>query len=425
MHCPKVPNLRHLRMVQVIGELGGVSSASRELSASQPAVTQAVANLEAELGTPIFERRANGTFPTPAGRQLLRRLDRVFGILNAAVHEAMSRGDGTTERLLPPVERLVTCTQIRALVLASDPAGLAAEAAEIGLSPASLYRAARTLEPVIGGPLFDRSAHGPIPNRTALTLAKAFRRAISEYEFAVGEIHLREGKERLEIAVGALPMAGSYELADAIRRFVAVCPAVKVRIVSGTYHGLVDDLTHCRIDMIFGVLRKPDWATDIEEELLYRDSYCIATRPGHPLSRLAEVEPEDLLDYDWVVPAGGTPRRQRIEGIFQGMSRRPRSNVETSSIGALRALLLGSDMVTVMTRSELQLDVSLGIMASLPCRKLDAIPPKGVTTRSDWLPTSAHETFLGCLRDSTADVHHELPPRRRRITLATRGRARA
>lgn len=49
----EIPNLRHLRMVQVIGRTGGVSCASRELSTSQPAVTQAVANLEADIGTPI------------------------------------------------------------------------------------------------------------------------------------------------------------------------------------------------------------------------------------------------------------------------------------------------------------------------------------------------------------------------------------
>jgi LysR family transcriptional regulator, regulator for genes of the gallate degradation pathway len=415
---PKVPNLRHLRMVQVIGKLGGVSSASRELSTSQPAVTQAVANLEAELGTPIFDRRANGTFPTQAGQQLLLRLDRFFSILDTAIHEVMSRGDCTPCRQPRPVERLVTCTQIRSLIVTSEPARLATQAAEMGLSPSSLFRSARTLERVIGRPLFDRSAQGPIPNRTALNLVRDFRRAICEYEFALGEICLLGGQERLEIVIGALPMAGTFELADAVRRFMAECPAAKVRIVSGDYHGLLDDLNNCRIDMIFGVLRKPAWATEIEEELLYHDSYCIAVRPGHPLCRLREIRPEDLLSYDWVVPASGTPRRQRIESLFQGMPRRPRFNLETSSMGTLRALLLGSDMVTVMTRSEMQLDVALGIVASLPCRNLDAIPPKGVTTRTGWLPTSAHESFLNCLRDSTADVHHELPPSRPRIALA-------
>ena len=72
----EIPNLRHLRMLQVIGRMGGVSAAARELCTSQPAVTQAVANLEAEIGTPIFERCATGTYPTTLGKQYLLRLDR-------------------------------------------------------------------------------------------------------------------------------------------------------------------------------------------------------------------------------------------------------------------------------------------------------------------------------------------------------------
>jgi LysR family transcriptional regulator, regulator for genes of the gallate degradation pathway len=409
-----VPNLRHLRMVQMIGRLGGVSCASRQLSTSQPAVTQAVANLEAELGTALFERHATGTYATAAGREFLLRIDRFFEILEAAVHQALLEPSGyPAGRQLPHVERLITSTQIRSLIATTDTGQLNEAAARLGLSPASLHRSARTLERVLGRPLFDRSPQGPVPNITAFALASKFRRAIREIEFARGEIRLGAGQEPLEIAIGQLPMSGSYALAEATRRFLAACPNARVRIVSGDYHGLLDDLGNCRIDMIFGVLRPPEGEAEVEQEALYRDSYCVVTRPGHPLSRIADIRPEHLLDYDWVVPASGTPRRQRIDSLFDGLPRRPRFNLETSSLSTSRALLLGSDMITVMTRSEVQLDAGLGIVESLPCRYLDALPPKGVTTRAGWLPTSLHAMFLESLREVTADLHHERPLRPR------------
>jgi LysR family transcriptional regulator, regulator for genes of the gallate degradation pathway len=414
----RVPNLRHLRMVQVIGKLGGVSCASRELSTSQPAVTQAVVNLEAEIGTPIFERRATGTYPTEMGRQYLLRIDRFFEILDKAIAQVL--GWRESERSAPPqVDRLITGTQLRSLIMTCEQGRVTEIAHSCGLSPASLFRSARTLERVLGKPLFDRTAQGPIPNRTGNFLGREFRRAVREIELARGEILMALGAESLELVVGTLPMAGSYELALATRRFMSAYPTAKVRLVSGEYRKLLADLSNSRIDMIFGLLHKPDWAEDVSEEILFRDSYCLVTRPGHPLTRLDEVTPADLARHEWIVPSGGTPRRQRIEGLFNGLEMRPRFHLETSSLTLSRALLLCSDAITLMTHSEVQADVDLGIVASLPCRFLDFELPKGVTTRSSWLPTRAHNAFLDCLREVTTEARHDPSIRQAEIELVS------
>ena len=399
-HFEEIPNLRHLRMVQVIGRTGGVSCASRELSTSQPAVTQAVANLEADIGTPIFERRATGTYPTALGKRYLLRIDRFFEILDKAIAQAMPPSEGT----IPRADWLITNTQMRAMIITCEKDRVNQIADSIGLSPASLFRSARTLERSLGRPLFDRTAQGVIPTPTGQTLARELRRALREIEMARGEILLASGRESLEITVGALPMAGSHDLALATYAFTQAYPQAKVRLISGEYHKLLGDLSNSRIDMIFGVLRKPDWAEDLNEELLFRDSYCLVMRTGHPLTRLPQITPEDLARYQWIAPQSGTPRRKRIEEIFEGITP-PSFHVETPSLTLSRAFLLNLDMITLMTRSEVQADLDMGILTNLPCPRLDAVLPKGVTTRSDWLPTEAHAAFLDCLRDITAGVN--------------------
>ncbi len=399
----ETPNLRHLRMVQVIGRVGGVSIAARELCTSQPAVTQAVANLEAEIGTPIFERRATGTYPTAMGKQYLLRIDRFFEILDTAIAQVQGRHGGGLDRNVAQADRLMTSSQLRSHIVTSEQGRVDEIAQNLGLSPASLFRSARTLERSLGMSLFDRTAQGPIPNKTGTFLAREFRRAVREMELARGEILLAAGTESLELVVGALPMAGSQELAQATRRFMAAHPSAKVRLVTGDYHTLLADLTNSRIDMIFGMLRKPDWAADeVSEEILFRDSYCMVARPGHPLAELDEVTPADLARYQWVVPSVGTPRRNRIEAIFDGVQPRPHFHLETSSLTMSRALLLSSDTITLMARSEVQYELGLGILAGLRCPYLDDVLLKGVTTRADWLPTRAHAAFLDCLRESTA-----------------------
>ena len=401
----EIPNLRHLRMVQVIGKVGGVSCASRELSTSQPAVSQAVANIEADIGTAIFERCKTGTYPTPLGKQYLIRLDRFFGILDAAVAQVMGGQDIASRNA--KIDRLMTVTQLRAHIATCEHDRLAEIAESLGLVPSSLIRSARSLERVFGKPLFDRTAQGPVPNRTGTYLAREFRRAVREIEFARGEILLAAGAESLDMVIGAMPMAGSHEVAEATRRFMSAYPAVNVRIITGTYDKLLVDLSNARIDMIFGILRKPEWASEMSEEVLFQDQYCVVTRPDHPLTKLADVTPAHLAEYDWVVPSVGTPRRTRIEAIFDGLTSRPRFNLETPSSTMTRAFVLGSDWVTLMTRSEVGPDLKQGVLASLACRFLDGKLSKGVTTRADWLPTAAHLAFLDCLREITAEATHD------------------
>ncbi|HSV82840.1 MAG TPA: LysR substrate-binding domain-containing protein [Ramlibacter sp.] len=341
-----------------------------------------------------------------AGKQYLLRIDRFFDILDTALAQVLGRHGGGANRNAPRADRLITGTQMRSLIIVSEPGRVNEIARSLDLAPASVFRSARTLEGARGKPLFDGTAQGPIPNKTGHFLAREFRRAVREIELARGEILLAAGAENLELVVGALPMGGSRELAETTRRFMASHPAVKVRLVTGEYYKLLADLSNSRIDMIFGMLRKPDWADDVSEEVLFRDSYCVVARPRHPLAGLGEVTPADLAQYQWVVPSIGTPRRTRIEAIFDGLQPRPRFHIETSSLTMSRALLLTSDAITLMARSEVQYDLDLGVLAGLRCSYLDDVLPKGVTTRSDWLPTPAHTAFLDCLREITARLRH-------------------
>ncbi|KMK65171.1 LysR family transcriptional regulator [Puniceibacterium sp. IMCC21224] len=418
-NCPEIPNIRHLRMTQVIGRLGGLSSAARYLNTSQPAVTQAIANLELLIGTPIFDRCTTGTYATEAGAIFLRRVDRFFEILETGIHDVIGGTEAQKGRPLPQIERIVTGTQLRSLLVTADPATVAAAAAQMDVSPASLYRSARTLERSLGQSLFDRSANGPVFNQQGETLARQVRRAVREIEFGLAEVTIALGCSNVEIVVGALPMSGAFELANAITAFNKEHSTVRIKIVTGSYHALLDDLLNCRVDMIFGLLQKPDWVDEIEEEPLFNDSYCVVTRPGHPLGRLRSVTAAALLDYDWIVPAEGTPRRGHIDSLFCGLNKQPRRNIESNSVTYARALLLGSDMITLMSRSEAQLDASLGAVQCLPCPNLDTITRKGLTTRSDWLPTEVHDKFLDCLRATTASAEHYGPVAPKVVALAS------
>ena len=122
-------------------------------------------------------------------------------------------------------------------------------------------------------------------------------------------------------------------------------------------------------------------------------------RRDHPLTRRTGLEIKDLVDYDWILPGEGNPRRRVIEQLFASSAIRPRVAIETSSIPAHKAILVSSERITLLTESELK--DSPDQLTSLPLESLAPRRPEGYAIRKDWKPTLIQRRFLEMLRFHT------------------------
>lgn len=91
--------LRHLRYFIAAAEEEHFGRAAERLHITRPAVSQIIADLEQEIGTPLFERLAHQVKLTAAGRMLLTKLVRVMGDLNDAIVVTKQVGLGRTGTL--------------------------------------------------------------------------------------------------------------------------------------------------------------------------------------------------------------------------------------------------------------------------------------------------------------------------------------
>lgn len=89
-------NATRLNVFREVVEHGSFSAAADALDYSQSAVSQAIATLEGELGTPLIERRRGGVRPTPAGAALAAHVGGILARMDAAEDEvaAIARGAG-------------------------------------------------------------------------------------------------------------------------------------------------------------------------------------------------------------------------------------------------------------------------------------------------------------------------------------------
>lgn len=91
--------LRHLRYFKAAAEEEHFGRASERLFVTRPAVSQIIADLESEIGTPLFERLAHRVRLTAAGRALLPRVNAILTDLNDSLTMAKRVGEGKSGTL--------------------------------------------------------------------------------------------------------------------------------------------------------------------------------------------------------------------------------------------------------------------------------------------------------------------------------------
>src|SRR3990170_6205500 len=85
--------LSDLATFSAVARTGGITRAAAELNTVQSNVTQRVKALEAEIGTPLFERHSRGMTLTGAGRRLLPYAQRLAALSREAVLAAREDGE--------------------------------------------------------------------------------------------------------------------------------------------------------------------------------------------------------------------------------------------------------------------------------------------------------------------------------------------
>jgi DNA-binding transcriptional LysR family regulator len=80
-------HLKHLRLIAAIAEHRQVSLAADALGMTQPAASRTLAEADARVGVPLFERHPKGMLPTNAGEGLARRARNILDELTDAADE--------------------------------------------------------------------------------------------------------------------------------------------------------------------------------------------------------------------------------------------------------------------------------------------------------------------------------------------------
>ena len=395
-------NLRHLRAVAAVAEHGTVINAALALHLSQPAVTRSIHALEQALRTTLFHRNSRGMLPTPAGNVVVRRTARAFSHLRRARTDAlaaMPRGadDSCSE------DRFVRALTYRQLevFLGLASAGTETQAARLlGLSQPGVNRIIREFEASLGIRLFERTSQGVLPTPAGTALLRGTRLAFEELRLVCCELSAGQSESQRKLVIGALPLTNALFVPQSIERMLHAHADIQITVIDGTYDTLLQKLRHAEIDALVGALRDPLPFTDLVQEHLFDDALSVAVRLQHPLTQAGPLSLDNLIQHDWVAPLPGTPAHAAFERAFQAIDRAPpRRQIQANSMDLIRALLLGSDRLALVSRRLAQLDLQAGTLAVLPVEVRHTERAIGVVRRRHQELSPVLESFLNTLRN--------------------------
>ena len=371
-------NIRHFAALAATVRHGSVTRGARAVNLTQPALTQAIARLEADLGCALFERGASGMTPTEPARLLAPRAEA------AIAHVGSPRGTGT---------------QVRAFLALARTGSYAGAAETTGLSAASLHRAVADLAVALGQRLVDKRGRSILLTPQGERRARGFGLAMAELRNGLAEVAAWQGKAAGRIVVGAMPLSRARWLPETILRYNGLHPGLSIAVVEGSHAELAGPLRDGEIDLMLGALREAALLEDLAQEPVFWDKPQLVMRAGHPLLLSEKPMAAQLAAFPWILPARDTPLRQYWEAMMRAAGAEPPSvSIECGSVLTVRQLLLGSDALTLLSPAQLAVELEAGVLATLPT-PAPVLRRIGITTREGWRPTAPQAAFVALLRE--------------------------
>ncbi len=261
---------------------------------------------------------------------------------------------------------------------------LSGAAEAIGVSQPALSQSIAVLEHGLGVRVLDRDRHGARLTEFGKTLVFHAQALESLLDRAKVDTRLRSlGVEGL-LALGITPITAVGLVPIALESLLRETPNVSVSVVEDLDDKILSMLRARELDLVISRLGVgPDYP-DVETEPLLLADWSLILRSEHPLASLSSVSLKDLDGVKWVLPAGGSAFRRQLENMFAtaGIGW-PTRAINTNSILAIKAIVMSSDCVTIMSPRLVEVEREIGRISTVALTDVGPLRPVGLMWRAN------------------------------------------
>jgi DNA-binding transcriptional LysR family regulator len=241
--------------------------------------------------------------------------------------------------------------QVAAFVQLSRQGSLREAAAHLHLTEQGVRNRLLALESRLGAVLYRKQRgprrRSPLTPQGELFLPHAL--AFLERARQLGELFGVESGPR-ELQVAATQYLIFYVLIDAVRRFHAAYPNIRVRLSTRTEEEVEQSLLHDP-EIALGAAAPYESSSELEYLHLFSLDWSLIAPPRHPLLKKRSLRLADLADVPLILFERGSTGRQHVIDAFHGKGLSPRVETETTNTEIIVRMVeggLGLSIVPLM-----------------------------------------------------------------------------
>lgn len=240
----------------------------------------------------------------------------------------------------------------------------AAEA--LHMSQPSLTRNISRLEKLLKVRILERNAKGVFLTSFGTALVEYAHVIDAELRHAVETIDALKGNSTAVLRIGATPLVLTQFLPMALKALRRDFASVSVKVIEGSRPVLLERLRHLDVDVAIVTL-PPDWEeSGIAPHPLFELNPNVVVRAGHPLTQKANLKLEDLAAWQWILPrSNGSVYEHILRTFRRARVDLPSYSIEMGSPDATKALLLSTDLLSVLPIQIIAHELKLNQLAVL------------------------------------------------------------
>lgn len=287
-------------------------------------------------------------------------------------------------------------------LLAISRHGTFSSAAEaLGVSQPGLSQSISVLEHGLGVRVLERGRHGA--KLTEIGEALAYHASALEglLDRARRDTEMRKAGRAGPLIVGVSPLTAVSLVPRALQQLLQEGPRIAVSVIEGLDDALLSMLRARELDIVVGRLRNR--AGDLRTGILRSSRWAVVMRADNALATRSALGLNELSDARWIFPSRGSTFRYQLEMMFSNMGVAwPSDVIESNSILALKAIVMNTGYISIMSPDLVEVECSAGYLKALPLSDMDELQPIGYTLRGGEAPGPVTARFLEILKDNAA-----------------------
>lgn len=258
--------------------------------------------------------------------------------------------------------------QLATLVAVAQAGSLRRAAAALRVSQPALSKALRELEAVFGRRLFVREARGLRATPHGAAVVDYARRLLRDVDALSATLEAVDSGAGGRLRIGVIPFLPLDWLQEVLDNLLQGQPQIAPQVMEGGTDLLVEWLRRRDLDCMIGRMTPALSGGDLETRRIFDQTLRVVARSGHPLlRRRGKLALEDLVGWDWILPARSTPTRQAVDRVFvEAGLPVPRARLESYSLQIFQRFLPAGDALAAIPEDTAQRWVRQGELKMLP-----------------------------------------------------------